>query len=137
MNILPSIKMKMILLIDDNLQIRENFTEFLEMSGYKIILAENGESGIELAKLFLPDLIICDVLMPGMNGYEVLRIVLNTPELLGIPFIFSTSNSENVDQKEAMHLGANDYIVKPFEMESLIKKIEKSINFKNKIHQLN
>ena len=116
--------MKKILIIEDNNDIRENLTEFLEMEGYGILAANNGKWGIELAKEFIPDLIICDVLMPEMDGYEVLRLLLNTPTTYGIPFIFSTSNSEKVDYAEGMKLGADGYIVKPFEMETLLSKIE-------------
>ena len=116
--------MKKILIIEDNNIIRENFTEFLGMSGYEILAANDGEKGIELAREFLPDIIICDVLMPVMDGYEVLRLLLDSPKTFEIPFIFSTSNSEKVDYTEGMKLGADDYIIKPFEMETLLNKIE-------------
>jgi CheY-like chemotaxis protein len=83
-------EMKTILLIEDNFQILENFTEYLEIEGYKILGASNGKIGVELAIEFLPDLIICDVLMPGMDGYEVLYLLLATSKTHKIPFIFST-----------------------------------------------
>lgn len=116
-----------ILLIEDNPDILENLTEFLEMEGYKILAANNGKKGLELAAEFIPDLIICDVLMREMDGYEVLRLLLDTPETHEIPFIFSTSMSEKVDRTEAMKLGAVDYIVKPFELKTLLKMIKACI----------
>ena len=113
--------METILLIEDNIDILENLTEYLELEGYKIITANNGKSGVQLAKVFMPDLIICDTLMPEMNGYEVLSLILKMKNTQNIPFIFSTSNSENVDKAKALELGADDYIVKPFDMELLLK----------------
>ena len=113
--------MKTILVIEDNNDILENLTEFLEMEGYKILAANNGKRGIDLAREFIPDLIICDVLMHEMDGYEVLHSLLDTSETYEIPFIFSTSMSEKVDRTEALILGADDYIVKPFNMELLLK----------------
>jgi DNA-binding response OmpR family regulator len=116
--------MKVILLIEDNNLVRENLSEFLELSGYEILSTDNGEEGIALAKGYKPDLILCDVLMPGMNGYEVLQNLLASPETNTIPFIFSTSNSEKVDYSEGMKLGADDYMVKPFDMDTLLTKVE-------------
>lgn len=119
--------MKTILLIEDNIDILENLTEYLKLEGYKIITANNGKSGVQLAKVFIPDLIICDTLMPGMDGYEVLRLLMETATTTDIPFIFNTSNSENVDREKALQLGADGYIVKPFEVEALLKMIKASI----------
>ena len=116
--------MKTILLIEDNTPILENLTEFLEMEGYKIITANNGKKGIELAKANIPDLIICDVLMYEMNGHEVLLTLLKSPKTYNIPFIFSTSLSENIDRIETLNLGADDYIVKPYDPESLLKIVK-------------
>ena len=119
--------MKTILLIEDNIDILENLTEYLKLEGYKIITANNGKSGVQLAKVFIPDLIICDTLMPGMDGYEVLRLLMETATTTDIPFIFNTSNSENIDREKALQLGADGYIVKPFEVEALLKMIKASI----------
>ena len=117
-------KMKTILVIEDNKDILENVTEYLEMEGYKILAANNGKTGVELATEFIPDLIICDVLMHEMNGYGVLHLLLDTSETHEIPFIFSTSMSEQVDRTEALKLGADDYIVKPFDMELLLQMVQ-------------
>lgn len=119
--------MKTILLIEDNKDILENLVEYLELEGYKILFANNGKEGIELANKFVPDLIICDVLMRDMDGHEVLRLLSNTAKTYEIPFIFSTSNSEKVDRKKALQLGADDYMIKPFELEDLLKMSEEWI----------
>ena len=116
--------MKKILIIEDNNDIRENLVEFLELSGYETISADNGKKGIEMTKEFKPDLIICDVIMPTMNGYEVLCLLLETTRINDIPFIFSSSKAEKSDYAEGMELGADDYMIKPFGMETLLIRLE-------------
>ena len=116
--------MKTILFIEDNKDILENLTEYMEMEGYTVLAANTGKRGIEFAKKFTPDLIICDVLMNEMDGYEVLRILLKEDVIAGIPFVFSTSLSEKIDRRESLALGADDYIVKPFELEALLSLVE-------------
>ncbi len=113
--------MATILLIEDNIPILENLTEYFEMAGYKILSAENGRKGIELAREHIPNLIICDTKMPEMDGYEVLHLILDLVKTHEIPFIFSTSNAENVDRTKALELGADDYIIKPFDPGILLK----------------
>ncbi len=119
--------MKTILLIEDNQNILENLKEYLEMEGYHILAANNGKKGVELARQFLPDLILCDVLMRDMDGHEVLHLLLETAKTHEIPFIFSTSLSEKIDRNESLKMGADDYIVKPFEMETLLNMVEQWI----------
>jgi len=116
--------MDTILVIEDNENILENLTEFLELEGYKILGANNGKRGIELAREFIPDLIVCDDLMREMNGHEVLKRVLDSNATFGIPFIFSTSRSEKIKRAEALLLGADDYIIKPFALEDLLKMVK-------------
>jgi DNA-binding response OmpR family regulator len=116
--------MKKILLIEDTYDILENLTEYLEMEGYNILVANNGKKGVELANEFIPDLIICDVLMRDMDGHEVLRRLLDTAKTHEIPFIFSTSMSERFDKMESLELGADDYIIKPFEPENLLRMVK-------------
>ena len=123
-NIIQAIKMETILLIENDKDILENITEYLELEGYKIYFSDNGKRGIELAIELIPSLIICDVLMSEMDGYEVLRLLLNSRMTYEIPFIFSTSMSEKVDRSEALSLGADDYIIKPFELENLLKIVK-------------
>ena len=117
--------MKTILLIEDTKDILENLTEFFEMEGFKIITAIDGKKGIEMAILHKPDLIICDYLMPHMNGNEVLKEIVETVKINEIPFIFSTSMSENVDKELALSLGADEYIVKPFNLDTLLAMTNK------------
>ncbi len=116
--------MKTILLIEDNSDILENLAEYLEMEGYKILAADGGEKGVALAKKYIPDLIICDVLMGKMTGHEVLRILLDSIETYHIPFVFSTSLSEKLDRAETLKLGADDYLIKPYELETLLKAVK-------------
>lgn len=108
------------MLIEDNPDILENLTEYMQREGYHILATSNGKEGIELAREFIPDLIICDTFMYGMDGHEVLRLLLATPITSSIPFIFSTSMSESTDRSYAIALGADDYIIKPFELETLL-----------------
>jgi DNA-binding response OmpR family regulator len=112
--------MKTILLIEDNFAILENLAEYLDMEGYKILTASTGLRGIVLAKQYIPDLIICDVMMYDMGGREVLRILLNTTTTRQIPFIFSTSLAEKTIKVETLSLGADDIIVKPYELKTLL-----------------
>ena len=119
--------MKSILLIEDTAEILENLTEYLEMKGYRIFSATNGQTGIEIAREVIPDLIVCDALMPEMNGHEVLRLLLDDAKTSKIPFIFSTSMSEVIDKAAALEMGADDYLVKPFELKSLLAVVEARI----------
>ncbi|MBL0144581.1 MAG: response regulator [Chitinophagaceae bacterium] len=111
------------MLIEDNGNILENLTEFLQLEGFNVLAANNGKDGVELAKKFIPDLIICDVLMYGMNGHEVFQVISNSPITFAIPFIFSTSLSEKMDRAETLKLGVEDYIVKPYGLGSLLTMV--------------
>lgn len=127
--------MNTILLIEDNASILDNLTEYFEMEGYKILSANNGKRGVELAIEHVPDLIICDVLMAQMDGHEVLDLLIHTAKTFEVPFIFSTSMSEKVDRAEALALGADEYIVKPFQLEALLGLVEKCIKAGSKRHR--
>ncbi|GAB3946010.1 response regulator [Spirosoma harenae] len=120
--------MKTILLIEDNAAIRENTAEILELTGYRVLTAENGKIGIEQALADRPDLIICDIMMPVLDGYGVLHIVNKNPQLAGIPFIFLTAKSERVDFRKGMELGADDYLTKPFDDTELLNAVESRFN---------
>lgn len=115
---------KKILVIDDNLEMRENIAEILELASYEVVTAEDGKKGVAVAKSELPDLIICDVMMPELDGYGVLHILNKSPETFGIPFIFLTAKSETTDMRRGMSLGADDYITKPFEEADLLDAVE-------------
>jgi CRP/FNR family cyclic AMP-dependent transcriptional regulator len=116
--------MKKILLIEDNDDIRENTAEILELSNYKVLMAENGKIGVQLALEHKPDLIICDIMMPVLDGYGVLHAVHRNEEIKNTPFIFLTAKSERSDFRKGMELGADDYITKPFDGTELLNAVE-------------
>ena len=107
--------MKEILVIEDNLEVRENIAELLQLSGYKVRTAEHGKSGVAAIQESKPDLILCDVMMPELDGFGVLRILSQNPSTMDIPFIFLTAKAEKEDFRRGMGLGADDYITKPFD----------------------
>jgi DNA-binding response OmpR family regulator len=115
--------MKKILVIEDNLEVRENLSEILELSGYLVSIAEDGKKGVELAVSEKPDLIICDVMMPKLDGFGVLNILSKKSETASIPFIFLTAKAEKTDLRRGMNLGADDYITKPFFKDELLEVI--------------
>lgn len=116
--------MKTILVIEGNCNILENLVEYLELEGYQMYSTDNGQRGVELARKFIPDLIICDMPKPGIDGYEVLRLILDTIETYEIPFIFCSSLSEVINRAEALESGADNYIVKPFELETFLQMVK-------------
>jgi len=119
--------MKKILVIEDTKEVRENLCEILELDNYKVFAAENGKIGVQLAHDHQPDLILCDVMMPELDGFGVLKILNRTPILNHIPFIFLTAKSEKEDFRKGMGLGAEDYITKPFDDVELLTSIEMRI----------
>lgn len=124
--------MKKILLIEDNQEIRENIAEILTLANYESLEAENGKIGVELAKKEKPDLIICDIMMPQLDGYGVLHMLSKNQETAGIPFIFLTAKSEKEDFRKGMNLGADDYLIKPFDDLELLDAVEMRLK-KNEI----
>jgi len=116
--------MKHLLLIEDNNEIRENTAEILELAGYKVRTAENGKVGVEMALEEKPDLIVCDIMMPVLDGYGVLHLLNKNPGLTGIPFIFLTAKAERGDFRKGMEMGADDYITKPFSDIELLNAVE-------------
>ncbi len=116
--------MKKILVIEDHDDIRENLAEILDLAGYETFMAENGKRGVEIAEKERPDLIICDVMMPVLDGYGTLSILHKKQATADIPFIFLTAKSEKGDFRYGMNLGADDYITKPFESNELLKVVE-------------
>lgn len=127
--------MKKILIIEDELEIREKLTTILTHEGYEILASENGEQGVLNSFSFNPDLILCDIMMPGLNGYEVFSEINHIPKLSMTPFIFVTAKSDKMDIRKAMHLGAVDYITKPFEIDDLLTTIKTQIAKKEEIIQ--
>ncbi|MGZ3862193.1 MAG: response regulator [Bacteroidia bacterium] len=116
--------MKTILLIEDNTDVRENIAEILELGNYKVLQAENGKTGVELAQTGKPDLIICDIMMPVLDGYGVIHLLNKNAETASIPFIFLTAKSERGDFRKGMEMGADDYITKPFDDIELLRAVE-------------
>ncbi|MGF1559668.1 MAG: response regulator [Flavobacteriaceae bacterium] len=116
--------MKRILLIEDDNALRENTAELLELSGYAIETAPNGRIGIGAALQSLPDIIICDIMMPEVDGYGVLQALSSDETTKNIPFIFLSAKTEHKEIRKGMDLGADDYLTKPFEEEDLISAIE-------------
>lgn len=116
--------MTKILLIEDNNEIRENTAEILELAGYEIKTATNGKEGFDLALREIPDLIICDIMMPVLDGYGFLHLVNKNENLKTIPFIFLTAKTERIDFRKGMEMGADDYITKPFTDIELLNAIE-------------
>jgi CRP-like cAMP-binding protein len=116
--------MKKILVIEDNAEVRENLVEILELSGYHVITAEDGKIGVEIALRDLPDLVLCDVMMPKLDGFGVLNILSKKSSTADIPFVFLTAKTEKSDFRRGMNLGADDYITKPFYKDELLAVIE-------------
>lgn len=116
--------MKNILLIEDDVVLRENTSELLELSNYNVTTASNGKIGLEMARNILPDIIVCDIMMPELDGYGVLEGLAGNDDTKQIPFIFLSAKTERKDVRKGMDSGADDYITKPFEEEELISAIE-------------
>jgi CheY-like chemotaxis protein len=119
--------MKKVLLIEDDVVLRENTAELLELSGYKVETASNGRAGIEVAKKYEPNIIVCDIMMPELDGYGVLDSLSKNEITKYIPFIFLSAKTERQDIRKGMNLGADDYITKPFSEDELINAIESRI----------
>lgn len=116
--------MKKILLVEDNTEVRENTAEILELAGYDVLTAENGKVGVEKAVKESPDLIICDIMMPVLDGYGTLHMLSKNDKTAHIPFIFLTAKAERSDMRKGMEMGADDYITKPFDDIELLNAIE-------------
>jgi CRP-like cAMP-binding protein/CheY-like chemotaxis protein len=136
---------KQVLIIEDNNDIRENIVEILELANFQIYQANNGLTGVELAVKHKPDIILCDIMMPDLDGYGVLYMLNKNPETAAIPFIFLTAKAERIDLRKGMEMGADDYLTKPFDdiellsaIESRLKKRDTQQNFySNSLDKLN
>ncbi len=116
--------MKQVLLIEDNKEVRENTAEILELAGYKVSTASDGKKGVEEVNRNRPDIIICDIMMPVLDGYGVLHLLSKNDETANIPFIFLTAKTERGEVRKGMEMGADDYITKPFDKIELLNAIE-------------
>ncbi len=127
--------MKKILVIEDEEFVRENIEELLDAEGFEVISAENGRIGVDLAKVMIPDLILCDVMMPELDGYNVLAALRQDSVTAAVPFIFLTAKSAKTDFRQGMELGANDYITKPFTRAELLGAIASRIKYDDKVRE--
>ncbi|MDP3981860.1 MAG: response regulator [Chlamydiota bacterium] len=115
--------MKKILIIEDTASLREGINDILAINHYEVISAPDGKRGLRMAREFFPDLIMCDIMMPGLDGYEVLKQIRKDPFIGTIPFIFLTAKATKSDMRHGMNIGADDYLVKPFTEEELMESI--------------
>lgn len=118
-----SVASKTILIIEDNPDIRENTAELLELEGYWVFTASNGDEGLQMAKSLKPDVIICDIIMPGIDGYAVFQDITRNEETKNIRFIFSTAQTQKDEIDKARQMGATCYLLKPFDEQQLLKCI--------------
>jgi two-component system, OmpR family, alkaline phosphatase synthesis response regulator PhoP len=126
--------MKKILVIEDEKSVRNNILRMLKAEGFQALGAENGIVGVKLAQAELPEIIICDVMMPELDGFGVLKELQKNPETALIPFIFLTAKAERSDLRQGLELGADDYLTKPFEFDELLRAINARFN-KQKLQQ--
>lgn len=117
-------KNKTVLIIEDNQDIRESTAEILELADYTVYTAEDGKKGVDLAQTHLPDIILCDIMMPELDGYGVLYLLTKNEQTANIPFIFLTAKAERADLRKGMEMGADDYLTKPFDDMELLNAIE-------------
>jgi DNA-binding response OmpR family regulator len=127
--------MKKILIIEDNTEVRENTAEILSLSNYEVFSAENGKLGVEMALKEMPDLIVCDIMMPVLDGYGVYHLLSKHKETATIPFIFLTAKTDKADLRKGMEMGADDYITKPFDGIELLNAIEVRLKKKELIRE--
>jgi DNA-binding response OmpR family regulator len=127
--------MKKILLIEDNQDVRENIADLLELANYNVATSKNGILGIKKARQFEPDIIICDIMMPELDGYGVLDLLSKDVKTACIPFIFMSAKSESSDIRMGMNMGADDYLTKPFEDVELFDAIKAKEPFRKSVHK--
>ncbi len=115
--------MKRILVIDDDAKLRQHYIDLLKLEGYAVTEARNGREGVERARAEVPDLVLCDITMPEMNGHRVLETLRGEPRTAHVPFVFLTGWSEQEDVRTGMNLGADDYLTKPVAPDDLAAAI--------------
>jgi DNA-binding response OmpR family regulator len=123
--------MKKILVIEDEAETRDNLVLMLEMEGFKPFAAPNGQAGVELALKEIPDVILCDVSMPKLDGYGVLEALRTDSKTVSIPFIFLTAKGDKKDLRTGMNLGADDYLTKPASAEEVLSAINARLDRHN------
>jgi len=128
--------MTTILVVEDAKDLREDMLEMLTLEGFGVFGAENGLVGLEMARLHHPDIIICDVMMPELDGYGLLEALRKTPETATIPFVFLTSRTERVNVRHGMVLGADDYLTKPFLVGELLEAIRSQLKKRSDLNEV-
>lgn len=116
--------MKTILLIEDEPEMRRNLATILKLEGFRVLVAADGRAGVDAARTERPDLVLCDIMMPELNGHEVLRLLHNEPTTMHIPFVFLTARGERSDVRSGMNLGADDYLTKPVDRADLLRSVQ-------------
>ena len=119
--------MSTILIIDDTQMLRDYIAECLTFEGYAVVKARNGAEGIQAATQNHPDLIICDVMMPGLSGFDVVEKLRSQPATASIPFVFLTALASHQDKQEGLKLGVSDYLTKPFSYGDLMTTIQNKL----------
>lgn len=127
--------MRKILVIEDEHPVLDNVLEILAMEGYEALGADNGRDGIALAEDHIPDLVLCDIMMPDVDGYQVLLALRDDPATTAIPFIFLTAKADRTDLRLGMELGADDYITKPFRSAELLSAVQTRLDRQDEINQ--
>jgi len=122
---------KTILVIDDSEELRENIEEILSLANYNVLTARQGKEGVDLMKKTKPDLVLCDIMMPELDGFGVLNAIENNDEISGIPFIFLSAKADKMDIRAGMDKGADDYLTKPFSAEQLLKTVNARLKKSN------
>ena len=120
--------MQKILIIEDQPDVRENIEAILELEDYETLIAENGEMGIEMAENHHPDLILCDVMMPKLDGFGVVQALRQNPITSTIPLIFLTAKADRLSLRQGMDLGGDDYLTKPFTLDELINAVKSRLS---------
>ena len=116
--------MKRILLIEDNHSLREEILNVLELEGYEVVTAENGRIGLERLAESVPDLVVCDLMMPDMDGYETIQAIRGNPATQTLPVILLTARDDDTCKAKGMDVGADDYVTKPFKIPDLLRALE-------------
>ena len=129
--------MKKILIIEDDMVLRENTAEFIKGQNFEVFIAEDGLVGVQQTLKHLPDLILCDISMPNMNGYDFYKTIKQIKSTATIPLVFFSTRTANEDIRAGMQLGADDYITKPFDFYELLKVINTRLNKYDKLEKIN
>jgi DNA-binding response OmpR family regulator len=127
--------MKRILLIEDNHSLREEIVNILELEGFDVVTAENGRVGIERLQEGLPDLVLCDLMMPEMDGYETLTAIRGNPVTATLPVILLTARDDDHCETRGQELGADGYVTKPFKIKELVHTVEELLKKRSRMER--